>query len=302
MSIPDPPSADRLSAASKRPSGPGSTFNSSATTPAATYAALRGSKDALPAARAAGEELNKALGGVVDQVTRENALALGRAVRYAAEQGHTLFADLGGGIPIQRSDSWGLPDLYAVASGVQPGLRWLLVDSDELAILYGRALVGRNPDVHVEWEDLRQPAKVLHLLDLHLGVKQKIVCVLGAVLHFMTDRQAATLVSALYEHLVPGSLIFATHVTRTGLPPEMAERGKEVYERLNGVEIHLRTEEEITAMAGPFEIKPPGVVRTIDFMPPQEGPAPEEAPHFLMWMAERLPDETGAQPPAERSV
>ncbi|GGO63256.1 SAM-dependent methyltransferase [Nonomuraea cavernae] len=285
MSIPNPPSADGT-----RPSGPGSTFDSSVTTPATTYAALRGSKGVLPAARAAGEELNKALGGVVDIVTLENAFALGRAVQHAAEQGHTLFADLGGGIPIQKSDSWGLPDLYDIASGVQPGLRWLLVDSDHLAIVYGRALVGRNPNVHVDRQDLRRLPEVLTLLDLHLGVKQKIVVILGAVLHFMTDQEAAALISALHEHLVPGSLVVVTHVTSTGMLPEDAARGKEVYERLNGVEIYLRSEDEITALAGPFAIQPPGVVRTIDFMPPQEGPPAEEAPHFLMWMAERLAD------------
>ncbi|MEV4806835.1 SAM-dependent methyltransferase [Nonomuraea sp. NPDC049421] len=275
---------------------PGERWDAAETSPAATYAALRGSKGALPAARAAGDQLNEALGRV-DLVTLENAHALGRAVRYAAERGFTQFADLGGGIPLQEADSWKMPDLCSIAMEIHPGrLRWLLVDSDELALTYGRAFIGKHPNVRVEQADLRHTTNTVDLLHQHLNMTQPVVCVLGAVLHFMTDREVTSLLAALHEHLAAGSLVIVTHVTSTGLPSEQVAHGRAVYERIHKVRIYPRTIKEITDMAGPFKLLGLGVVRTVDFMPPQ-GPEPVDAPHFLMWMAERAANDPQRRQP-----
>lgn len=91
-------------------SGPGSSFNPAIAVPSRTYAAFRGaSKDAFPADREAASELRKALDGMqVDEVIRENAAALVRAVDFLAQE-HLQFADLGGGRPMQGLDQRKLP-------------------------------------------------------------------------------------------------------------------------------------------------------------------------------------------------
>ncbi|GAA3251155.1 SAM-dependent methyltransferase [Nonomuraea helvata] len=268
--------------------GPGSTFDPSTATPSRTYASLRGApNDALAADREAVAELRNAI-EKVDEVVRENAEALVRAVRYLASVGYDQFADLGGGRPLQGLDARKLPDLAAVAAQERPGMRWLLIDSDITAITAGRAILRGIAET--EQVDLRDPTKVLKALDVHLDLNRPVIVILGAVLHFLTDWEATQLMTALWGDLPTGSMVLVTHVTSTGVEPEMVARGKASYEARHSIRIYPRTEEEITGLAGRFVIREPGVVATVDFMPSLDELAPKEAPHFLMWMAERLPD------------
>jgi len=257
-------------------------------TPAGTYASLRGSKNALGAARRAGGKLVQDIPNV-DEVVKENAAALVRVVDRLASDGHRLFADLGGGQPVQGMDARKLPDLYEVARQQQEDLRWLLLDSDVVAVTHGRASIGRLPGVAVVQEDLRHPTKVLQAIDTHVGLDRKIVIIFGAVLHFLTEQEIAELMYPLWDHLVLGSVVVATHVTSTGVAPETVAKSTATYEAEHGVSIYPRTRDAIASLAGPFSIHEPGVVRTIDFLPdPERLPPVEKAPHFLMWMAERL--------------
>lgn len=267
------------------PAGPGSTFTTSAT-PAGTYAGLRGSKDALPAARAAAGKVTDAVKDA-PVVIEENAAALVRAVRHLAADGHTRFADLGGGPPMQGMDARKLPDLCVVAAQEQPATRWLLLDSDVIALMHARASIGRLPGVAVIKEDLRNTDQVIAALDEHLGLDNPIVVILGAVVHFLDDHEAGRVMRALRERLAAGSVVVVTHLTSTGVDPDMVTAGKAAYEAAHGIPIYPRTREEITALAAGLTILEPRVVPTVDFLPPEEGPPPTPAPHFLMWMAER---------------
>jgi hypothetical protein len=225
----------------------------------------------------------------VDEVVKENAAALVRVVDRLASDGHKLFADLGGGQPVQGMDARKLPDLYEATRQQQEDLRWLLLDSDIVAVTHGRASIGRLPGVAVVQEDLRRPTKVLKAIDTHVGLERPIVIILGAVLHFLTEQEIAELMYPLWDHLVLGSVVVATHVTSTGMDPETVAKSTATYEAEHGVSIYPRTRDAIASLAGPFAIRKPGVVRTIDFLPDPEGlPPVEKAPHFLMWMAERL--------------
>jgi hypothetical protein len=185
-------------------------------TPAGTYASLRGSKNALGAAHRAGGKLAQDIPNV-NEVVKENAAALVRVVGRLASEGHRLFADLGGGQPVQGMDARKLPELYEVARQRQEDLRWLLLDSDIVAVTHARASIGRLPGVAVVQEDLRHPTKVLEAIDTHLGLDRPIVVILGAVLHFLTEQEVAELMYPLRELLVPGSVVVATHVTSTGV-------------------------------------------------------------------------------------
>jgi hypothetical protein len=274
------------SSAGADPGGPGSTFDPARAAPSRTYNAFRGAQDAYAADREAADELRRALDGVdVDEVTRENGAALVRAVRHLAGEGFTQYADLGGGRPMGGINTGKLPDLYVVACEKQPPTRWLLLDSDLTAVIAGRALL-RWPGVEVVQEDLRDVSKVLAALHDHLDMEQRAAIILGAVLHFLTLEEARRLLDALYEHLAPGSPVVVTHLTGEGAPADKVAAGAKSYKARHGIDIYPRTREEITALVGAFELAPPGVVRTIDFLPEQEGP-PSNEPHFLMWMARR---------------
>ncbi|MGV9383586.1 SAM-dependent methyltransferase [Nonomuraea sp. NPDC003707] len=265
--------------------GPGSTVDSCTAMPSRTYAALRGSaNDAFAADREAVDGLRRTI-DQVDDVVQENAEALIRAVRHLARTGFDQFADLGGGRPMQGLDARKLPDLAAVAAHERPGTWWLLLDSDITAITAGRALL--RGIAQAEQVDLRYPTDVLAVLATHLDLDRPVVVLLGAVLHFLTDWEAAQLMAALWGRLAEGTVVVVTHVTSIRADPQMLARGKDANEAAHGIRIHPRTEEEIRALASGFEILPPGVVRTIDFMPAAEEPPSKNAPHFLMWMARR---------------
>ncbi|MFF0771002.1 SAM-dependent methyltransferase [Nonomuraea wenchangensis] len=266
---------------------PGSSFDPNRATPASTYAALRDSKDVLRAARDSADTLASDIQHL-REIVRENASALVRAVRHTAKLGYTRFADLGGGMPASSHDATRLPDLAVVAAGHAPDRRWLLIDSDVVAIMHGRATIGRLPGVEVaDPLDLRDTKRLMKALHEQLGLDEPTVVILGAVLHFLDDAEADHLMWALYDVLPADSLALVTHVTSDGLDEETVTRWAGLYEAHNHVPIHVRSKTEVTRLAGRFDLQPPGVVRTPDFLPDPEGPAPVEAPHFLMFMAKR---------------
>ncbi|NRQ31255.1 hypothetical protein HII36_05310 [Nonomuraea sp. NN258] len=248
---------------------------------------LRGAdKDGLPPDRDASQSLKKTL-GAVDEVVQENAAALVRAIRHYAREGHTQFADLGCGRPLQGMDKLRLPDLADVAAQAQPDRLWVALDSDVQVITACRALLT-GPGVNVVQEDLRRSAKVLDALSRHLDMTRPVVVILGAALHFLDDQDAKHLMIALRARLPQGSLVIITHVHHARLSPERIAAGQAEYERKHGVKIYVRSRDEIAALACDFTLQEPGVVRTIDFRPDQEGPGPvQDAPHFLMLAAKR---------------
>ncbi|WP_336214852.1 SAM-dependent methyltransferase [Nonomuraea sp. LPB2021202275-12-8] len=266
---------------------PGGVFNANEAAPARTYAELRGAgKETFEADRAAASELRTAI-KEVDEVVQENAAALVRAVVHLALEGFEQFADMGCGKPLVGGDVRGLPDLADVAGGIQAGRLWLAMDCDELVATACRALL-RGPGVNFVHGDLRYTAEVLDALATHLDLTKPIVVILGAVLHFLDDREAGQLMAALRQHLVPGSPVVVTHVTSTGHDAAMVAKGKAAYEREHGVTIYIRTRDEIAGLMRGFDIEEPGLVPTIDFLPDDKGPLPiREAPHFLMALARR---------------
>ncbi|MGW3352861.1 SAM-dependent methyltransferase [Nonomuraea rubra] len=268
---------------------PGDSFNPAEAVPARAYAALRGAgKEAFARDREAVDELRRTIHEKVDEVAQENAAALVRVVRHLTGRGYTQFADLGCGKPVQGMDALGLPDLYDVAAGVNPDMRWLALDSDQLVVTTCRALL-RGPGINVVQQDLRQSAKVLDAMGAHLWLGKPVVVILGAVLHFLTDEECTDLRFALRARLAPRSLVILTHVTGDGMDPANVERGRAAYEKLHGgVPIYVRSESQVMGLVRDFSVRDPGVVRTIDFMPEEGGRTPlRDAPHFLMVMAER---------------
>ncbi|MEV0617542.1 SAM-dependent methyltransferase [Nonomuraea sp. NPDC050404] len=267
--------------------GPGRTFDPNMPAPARTYAVLRGAnRDGFAADREAARVLQQTIHEKVDEVVQENAAALVRAVAHLARQGFVQFADLGCGRPVDAPDALGLPNLYDVAAAVNPGVRWLALDSDQLVVTACRALL-RGPNVEVVQQDLAHSAKVLDAINWHLCGATPVVVLMGAVLHFLTDEQCTNLRFALRSRLKPRSKIVITHVTGDGMDPDVVKRGQIRYEELHGVPMYVRTEHEVMGLVRDFHVPDPGVVRTVDFLPEPGDRIPlEDLPHFYAVLAE----------------
>jgi SAM-dependent methyltransferase len=131
---------------------------------------------------------------------------LGRAVRRLVAGGVDQFVDVGCGIPV-------LGATHEVAQGVDPTVRVVYVDNDEVTAALARDLVRDRARVAVVRADVRDMSSVLDrprvtgLLDLTAPVG---VVAVG-VLHFVDN--AAQVMAELASWLAPGSHVVVSHAT-----------------------------------------------------------------------------------------
>jgi hypothetical protein len=178
--------------------------------PARRYNYWLGGKDNFAADRDSGD----AIAGVFPGV-RIGALAnrrfLERAVAYlAGVAGIRQFLDVGAGIPFS-------PNTHEIAQGIAADCRVVYVDNDPIVLSHARALLtsSRQGRIAVLDADLRDPASILSDPQLRwtLDMDRPVGLVLGAVLHFLPDDEAAQAVAVLRGALAPGSYIVLSHGT-----------------------------------------------------------------------------------------
>jgi hypothetical protein len=87
-------------------------------------------------------------------VPRANRRFLGRAVRFAADQGVRQFLDLGTGLPSQGH-------VHEVVGEIGPGAHVIYVDNDPVVVAHGRALLTGSDSVTVVEADVRDPESIL---------------------------------------------------------------------------------------------------------------------------------------------
>lgn len=150
--------------------------------PARVYNYFLGGKDNFASDREAVQNLFR-LAPENAYVPRANRQFLGKAVRFAAEQGIDQFIDLGAGLPSQGST-------HEVARLVQPDACVVYVDSDPVVLAHARALLaGNDPRLAVIPEDIRDAGRILG----HPRTRQLIdfskpaAVLLVAVLHGIPD-------------------------------------------------------------------------------------------------------------------
>ncbi|GII94944.1 SAM-dependent methyltransferase [Sinosporangium siamense] len=261
----------------------GSEFDPTKPDIARTYRALQqwGKRDALPADRHAAAELMRKIPGA-DQVMQENKAVLVRMTRFAVRRGHTQFVDIGAGTPATYDARLPeLPNLMEVAADIRPERRWVSVDVNPVVLAHLRVL--DRDGVSTLEGDVRDLEGIFNDIEgqnlLDLG--KPVVVVLGAVIHFIDDHEAAKVVPYLMRRLSPGSMVLFTHVTSTGRDPQMVAAGKAAYEALVAP-IWVRSQEEIAVLLDGLTLHPPGLVRTIAWDPDETTDlASTEAPHFL---------------------
>jgi hypothetical protein len=178
--------------------------------PARRYNYWLGGKDHFAADRASGDAIAEAFPGV-RIAAFANRRFLHRVVRYlAAEAGIRQFLDIGVGLPLP-------PNTHELAQDIAPDCRIVYVDNDPLVLTHARALLTSSPQGKTGYldADLRDPASIVNHPDLRqiLDLDQPVGLLLVAVLHFLTDDEAARAVAVLRGALAPGSYVVLSHGT-----------------------------------------------------------------------------------------
>jgi len=212
-----------------------------------------GGKDNFAADRAAVEKLFS-LSPENRYVPRANRRFLGRAVRFAAEQGISQFLDLGTGLPSQGH-------VHEVVAEISPGAHVVYVDYDPIVVNHARALLVDSDSVTAVQADIRDPKGLVAHPDVTglIDFSRPVAVLFVAVLHGIPDRDdPAGIVRAIADCVSPGSYLILSHLTSEGHPPELVAQKEEVFAR-STVPVFYRSRAEILGMFGGFSLVEPGL-------------------------------------------
>ncbi|WP_037570576.1 SAM-dependent methyltransferase [Phaeacidiphilus oryzae] len=224
-----------------------------------------GGKDNFPADRAAAERFVANAPSVPD-AARANRRFLGRAVRFACEQGISRFLDVGTGIPTAENT-------HEVAQSVDPAAQVVYVDNDPIVLAHARALLSsKNGSGSTAFlgADFRDPEAILSAPATRklLEPGEPVCLMMVALLHFFADEEAYASVRRLTAALPDRSLVVLSHLTSDFSTPESDEEGRRIY-REAGIPLTTRSREEVEHLLADsgLTLLAPGVVPTIDWRP-----------------------------------
>jgi hypothetical protein len=242
----------------------GSRIDTSKPHPARIYDYWIGGKQNFPADRDVAEQIAHAM-PVIRLLARANRAFLGRAVRYAAEQGVKQFLDIGAGLPAAGNT-------HEVAQSVHPDASVVYVDNDPLVSVHGRALLADEARTRVFEADLRDPKAILTHPDVTslIDFDEPVALLMVAVLHFVPEEADPTgILAGLTENLVPGSHLVISHAGSDLLPANVDDI--KVYRA--AAEGAARDHAQVTAFFEGFDLIDPGLVRLPAWRPTEEPPA-----------------------------
>jgi hypothetical protein len=187
-------------------------------------------------------------------VPRANRRFLGRAVRFAADQGVSQFLDLGTGLPSQGH-------VHEVVGEINPGAHVVYVDYDPVVVAHGRALLTGSDSVTVVEADIREPDSLLASPDVTrlIDFAQPVAVLFVAVLHGIPDEaDPAGIVRAVGERMSPGSYLIVSHLTSEGHPPELVAQKEAIFAR-SSAPVSYRGRDQIIRMFDGFDLVEPGL-------------------------------------------
>ncbi len=249
--------------------------------PARVYNALLGGFHNFQSDR----EMAGTLCGLVPEVDYwawQGRLFLTRALRYIVGRGVRQILDIGCGVPTM------VASVHHTAWRVDASTRIVYVDHDPEVVAAGRDL-ARDDRVTVTAGDLRRPDELLSdsLVVAAVDWSRPVAVVLGAVLHFVADRDdPAAILDTLRGVLAAGSYLVLSHAS----PPEDATVGQERATReytTRTAPLALRSRPQVQELvtAPSWRLVSPGVVRPAHWRPePGVLDTPDEAER-----AERIP-------------
>jgi hypothetical protein len=206
-----------------------------------------------------------------------NRLYLHRLVRHLVRRGVRQFVDIGSGVPT-------MGNTHQVADEIAADSRVVYVDHEPIAVAYSQLLLNQHGDAarHTAINaDLRKPDQLWQRV-IETGVidlDEPIALLLIAVLHVQQLGADGVDISpqaiARYRELLPcGSYLAISHITNDGVPEDVAEKLielKRMYDTSSSPVI-WRSQAEIRALFGDFELVPPGMGWTSSWHPEETGP------------------------------
>uniref|UniRef100_UPI0035E44DBF SAM-dependent methyltransferase n=1 Tax=Amycolatopsis dendrobii TaxID=2760662 RepID=UPI0035E44DBF len=207
---------------------------------------------------------------------RANRAFLHRAVRHLVRLGVRQFVDIGSGVPT-------MGNVHQIADEVAPDSRVVYIDREPVAVAHSRILLERHgdPGRHAVIQgDLREPDELWQAV-ADTGVidlDQPLALLVTAVLHIQQPgpdgRDLGPEAIARYREMLPsGSYLVLSQITHEGLPEDIARQLHTVIQLYDtNVSKHvLRSNAEIRALFGDFELLDPGVTWTAAWHPEESG-------------------------------
>ncbi|PXY22221.1 SAM-dependent methyltransferase [Prauserella muralis] len=194
-----------------------------------------------------------------------NRAFLGRAVRYAVDQGVRQFVDIGSGLPT-------VGNVHEVADEAAPGqCRVVYVDNEPIARAHAEILLAdtADPDRHrALLGDFFDHARLWdEIVATGLIDRTRPTCLLVVgILHFMPPERDPEASLAFYrERLAPGSLLVLSHGSRRADDAQQREVERNYQQTTN--RMHLRTAEEFLPFFGDWTLAEPGIVPAARWRP-----------------------------------
>ncbi|WP_202963964.1 SAM-dependent methyltransferase [Actinoplanes friuliensis] len=227
-----------------------------------------GGKDNFAADRAAAEAV-LAVAPEMREAARSGRALIKRVVEHLVrERGIRQFLDLGSGLPAAEN-------VHEIARAIDPSVKVVYVDYDEVVCIHGRALLEERDHAIILQRDVTEPGTVLDDPALRglLDLDQPVAVLMMFLLHLIPDAAKPHEVVATYrDALAPGSFLAISHAANDARPDFMA-RITAIYERANAP-FTPRDKPGIEAFFGDFTLEPPGLVNVWPYteVPPGMNP------------------------------
>jgi len=220
----------------------------------------------------------------VPLMARENRAFLRRAVEFLVDSGVRQFLDIGSGVPT-------VGHVHEIAQRIAPDSRVVFVDVDPVAVAHSRLILADNERTAAIQEDARRPERILEAPEVRelLDLEQPIAVLLVAMFQFISDADdPAGIVSRLTAPLAAGSHLVISHLTLDGMKGIDTDTGMDIYRR-GGIEISMRSRDEVAKLFSGFELVEPGIVWVPQWHPdaPEDVPANPEASAFYGGVARK---------------
>ncbi|HVV22843.1 MAG TPA: SAM-dependent methyltransferase [Pseudonocardiaceae bacterium] len=200
----------------------------------------------------------------IGDYARECRLFMGRAVRQAAEEGHTQFIDIGSGLPTSGS-------VHEICDQVRPqrDTHVVYIDNEPIAFAHAELLLDDLADANrhrAVYADLLDPVNLWQQVGDTgvIDLRKPVVLLISAVLHFIKDEARPDEALEFYRrNLPPGSWLVLSQMSDEN--PADAEEAEalrqleEFYENTTNPG-QLRTREEFGRFFGDLELLEPGLV------------------------------------------
>jgi hypothetical protein len=217
-----------------------------------------GGKDNFAADRAAAQRIMRMSPDAARAAT-DNRAYLARVIAYLAGQGVTQYLDIGSGFPLPAGN------VHDLAQAAAPSARVCYVDSDLSVVLHLKARVGSEHVVSL-LGDLQEPWRFMPAYELSrcIDLKQPVVVILSAVLHFLGDAEALAAVNYIKDAVAPGSFLVVSHATGDGSTPDELEKLRAARAAMNSP-VMLREQREIGQFFDGWDWVDPGLVNINDW-------------------------------------